>query len=383
MTRKLYEEDPAQLRFEATVLSCRAEGDGFRVVLDESAFFPEGGGQPADHGVLGGARVLDAQLEAGVIVHTTDAPLTPGCRVTGSIDGVRRRALSQLHTAEHIVSGLTCRCFGYHNVGFHMGEVVTMDFSGPLTQQDVLDLERAANEAVWQDIPVRCFVPAPEELAAQSYRSKKALTGPVRLVSIEGVDLCACCGTHMPTTGAVGLILLLGVQRYKGGARVSMLAGDRALAHVSMLRAQVQGAALRLSQQPSHLAEGVERLVAERDALRTQLAQQAERQALAGEQEAQGVRFALGDLTSAQIAPIAGRLAIGARAALVLAPTGAGWDFALSSTCLDVRAATAALLTRFGGKGGGPSDMTRGRMASGSQEAIRAALMEALPSDAS
>ena len=160
MTIRLYDQQPELLTFEATVLSCERKGEGYAVVLDRTAFFPEGGGQGADHGTLGGARVLDAHESGGEVLHLTDAPLAAGAQVEGRVDAQRRRSMSQQHSGEHIFSGLVHRLFGYDNVGFHIGsEAVTMDFSGPMTEEDVRRVELLANEAVWADLPVEAFVP--------------------------------------------------------------------------------------------------------------------------------------------------------------------------------------------------------------------------------
>ena len=218
MTEKLYYEDVEQLTFTARVLSCEARGDHFEAVLDRTAFFPEGGGQPADQGTLGNVRVLDVHEKHGEVVHLTDAELIPGELVTGQVDGIRRRDMMQQHSGEHIFSGLVHRLFGYDNVGFHMGsEAVTMDFNGPISEEDADRIETLANEVIWSDVPVRVYTPSPADLEMLVYRSKKKLEGEVRIVEIPGVDMCACCGTHVQRTGSIGLLKVLGVQKYKKG----------------------------------------------------------------------------------------------------------------------------------------------------------------------
>ncbi|MFR2150862.1 MAG: alanyl-tRNA editing protein [Christensenellales bacterium] len=187
--------------------------NGYVVTLDQTAFFPEGGGQGADHGTLGGVQVLDAHEANGEVEHLVSGPLAVGSEVRGHVDAVRRMDMMQQHSGEHMFSGLVHGLFGYDNVGFHIGtEAVTMDFNGMLTEADVRRVELLANQAVWRDQPVEAFVPSREELANIEYRSKKEIAGDVRIVRIEGVDTCACCGTHVHTTGCVGQIKGIGVQ---------------------------------------------------------------------------------------------------------------------------------------------------------------------------
>lgn len=193
MTQKLYETDSYVQTFAAQVLACTPVQGGFAVVLDRTAFFPEGGGQPCDTGTLGAARVLAVHTDGTTITHTTDAPLTVGGTVEGCIDWPARLDAMQQHTGEHILSGTLHRLFGAENVGFHIGTpYVRMDTSIPLTAAQLAQAEAEANAAVRADTPVRCWVPDPETLAHTEYRSKKALDGDVRLVEAGG-DCCACC----------------------------------------------------------------------------------------------------------------------------------------------------------------------------------------------
>ena len=380
MTIRLYEKNPQMRTFTAQVLSCEQKGEHYLTVLDQTAFFPEGGGQGADHGTLGDAHVLDVHEHSGVIEHLTDAPLCAGSTVEGCVDSARRLAMSQQHSGEHMFSGLVCRLFGYDNVGFHIGsDAVTMDFNGPLTEEDALRVERMVNEGIWKDIPIEATVPDKETLSAMHYRSKKAIDGDVRIVNIEGMDTCACCGTHMPTTGGVGQVKVLGVAKYKSGVRVSILCGVRALEYENMIQQQVKSAAKALSVKLHETADAVDRLLAERDRLRAQGDQLAMLlfEAEAKAEEGNAVRVMAADMLSpGQLRPAAGKLAQGARLALVLAPREGGWSFAMSSQTEDVRTATRALCERFGGKGGGPKDMTQGVLGEAEIAEIRALLNE-------
>ena len=233
-TRKLYYEDALISRFEALVTGCEPGKKGFAVTLDATAFYPEGGGQPCDLGTLGGVSVLDVQEEGERILHLCDGPLEVGSTVEGIIDMDRRLDLMQQHSGEHIVSGIVSRRWGWHNVGFHMGaELITIDFDGPIDPAELPGIEAEANRAVWEDLPIRCWVPSPEELPNVGYRSKKALPWPVRIVEISGVDSCACCGTHLPTTGRIGLVKLFSCVKFHQGVRIEMACGGRALAYLN------------------------------------------------------------------------------------------------------------------------------------------------------
>ena len=193
MTEKLYEQNAYQKDFTAQVRACEREADGWAVVLDRTAFYPEGGGQPCDLGTLGGAAVTDVRLHGGEIVHRCDAPLACGAVVQGAIDWARRFDLMQQHSGEHLVSGLVHAKYGCDNVGFHMGrDVITIDFNAPIDEDGLRGIERQANEAIWADLPTEIFYPDAETRGTLPYRSKKELTGRVRLVRFPGVDLCAC-----------------------------------------------------------------------------------------------------------------------------------------------------------------------------------------------
>lgn len=173
-TERLYYHDSNMQRFSAIVVSCEKAENGFRITLDRTAFYPEGGGQPGDTGSISGVQVFDTKAENGEIVHFCTAPLTPGQTVEGVIDFDRRFDFMQQHSGEHIVSGIIHKKFGYENVGFHMGaDMVTIDLSGMLTMDDLRQIEREANIAVWQDIPIEITYLSDENKDSVFYRSKK------------------------------------------------------------------------------------------------------------------------------------------------------------------------------------------------------------------
>ena len=227
---KLYYQDSALRQFSATVTDCVAAEEGFWVCLDATAFYPEGGGQACDLGYIGDARVLDVQEKGDRVTHLCDKMLAVGQKVACCIDWERRFDLMQQHTGEHIVSGVIFQMLGYANVGFHVGaDVMTVDFDGEITPEQLKEIEFRANRAVWENITLRCWIPGPEELPNVPYRTKRQLPWPVRIVEIPGVDSCACCGVHTKTTGQVGLIKLFSCVKFHGGARIEMACGKRAL----------------------------------------------------------------------------------------------------------------------------------------------------------
>jgi len=230
MTRKLYYEDSHLGRFESRVAGCAETEKGWAVILEATAFYPEGGGQACDLGTLNGVAVTDVQELGEEVVHYCREPLEVGAVAEGIIDYGRRFDLMQQHTGEHIVSGIIHRKFGYHNVGFHMGEhLIEIDFDGKIPAADLEEIEREANGALWKNIPVKCWYPDREELPNVFYRSKKELPWPVRVVEVPGYDSCACCGTHLKTTGEIGIIKLFSVMPLRGGSRIEMACGGRAL----------------------------------------------------------------------------------------------------------------------------------------------------------
>lgn len=230
MTEKLYDIDSGIKEFSAVVKACYAKDDGYVAVLDKTAFFPEGGGQASDIGFIDGAEVYDVQIENGEILHYMKAPLSVGEEVLCKLDWERRFDFMQQHSAEHIVSGVAHSLYGCENVGFHLGaDIVTLDFDKELNAEQILTVEKAANEAVYKNVAFKTWYPDKETLKTLSYRSKKELEGAVRIVEIEGTDSCACCAPHVKLSGQIGLIKLLGTQKIRGGVRIELKAGRRAL----------------------------------------------------------------------------------------------------------------------------------------------------------
>ena len=272
LTEKLYYSDGHLSRFTARVTSCEREDGAWAVKLDRSAFFPGGGGQEADEGVLSDMKLLGLREEGEDIVHLTPAPLEPGSLVEGRIDWPLRFSRMQGHSGEHILSGTVHRMFGYDNVGFHMGEeAITIDFSGELSREDLSRAELEANRAIWRDVPVRTLLPTPGELAAMDYRSKKELTGQVRIVEIEGVDRCACCAPHVSHSGEVGLLKIIDSMRHRGGTRLTLLCGEAALLDYEALHENNAAVSAALSAKRLETGGAIARVMAEQEERRAEL----------------------------------------------------------------------------------------------------------------
>lgn len=268
-TRRLYYENVYKKEFEAKVLECREGKKGFQIILDESAFYPEGGGQPSDTGYLNQVKVKDVHEKNGELLHFTDEAIEPGTSVKGKIDWARRFDLMQQHSGEHMVSGLVHEKYGYDNVGFHMGaDVITIDFNGMLDDAQMAEVETLVNEKIWENAPVEIFFPSREELERLEYRSKKELTGQVRIVRFPGCDTCACCGTHVSRTGEIGMVKLLSAVKFRDGVRMEMISGRRVLDYLNMVNGQNHQISVKLSAKMDKTAQAVTRLQDENFALR-------------------------------------------------------------------------------------------------------------------
>ena len=266
MTERLYYADVYCEEFLATVTDCKEGKHGYEITLNRSAFYPEGGGQPGDRGVLITMEqdlivISDTHEKYGEVVHYADRPLEPGTAVAGRIDWAYRFSLMQNHSGEHIVSGLVHEKFGFENIGFHMSaDRMTVDFSGEFSVEDMKLLELRANEIVWKNVPVNIRLYSEEEVKELQYRSKKELHGQVRIVTFPGADVCACCGTHVSHSGEIGLIKLISLHKFRGGVRMEMVCGRKALEYVNEICTQNQQISVMLSAKPGETADAVAHL---------------------------------------------------------------------------------------------------------------------------
>ncbi len=377
MTEKLYYLDSHLFSFEAVVTDCRAEGKGCIVELDRTAFFPEGGGQPADTGSLGPARVLDVHEKEGHILHYTDRPLTVGECYTGKLDAEQRYRRMQNHSGEHIVSGLVHRLYGYENVGFHMGAGwMTLDYSGELDEAQTETVERLANEAARSDLPVRAWLPEEEELRLLPYRSKKELSGAVRIVEIPGIDRCACCAPHVLHTGEVGTVKILTAERHRGGMRLTAVCGMDALEDYRRRQEGAAAVSALLSVPRDDIAQAVERVLRERDALKERVAELSLRLVgtMADAQEMAEGNLCLFDLCLDEIASreLVNRLVdrCGGFAGVFTGSDEEGWRYILGSRNVDLRAHTREINAALRGRGGGKPEMIQGRASAAQAEIL-------------
>lgn len=254
----LYYKNNYLTEFEATVKDCIEENGKIKIILSNTAFYPEGGGQPADTGFIDNVKVLDVQENNGIIYHTVDKKIEIGSNVKCKINFEERLNNMQSHTAEHIVSGLICRKFNSTNVGFHIGkDFVTMDFNVTITEEDLRKIEKEANHAIYKNIPVIINTYSKEDAKNLNYRSKKELNEDIRIVEIAEYDICACCGIHVNTTGKIGLIKLLKVEKYKSGVRIYMLVGDKALKDYTDKYSQIDKISTLLSLKLDEVYDGV------------------------------------------------------------------------------------------------------------------------------
>ena len=379
MTEKLYYHDSHKDSCHATVLSCEwnEKKKCFEVVLDQTIFFPEGGGQYADTGVLGDANVLDVQEKKDVIFHYTDKELKVGTEVVGSINYAERFSKMQQHTGEHIVSGIVHRTFGYDNVGFHLGqELVIMDFNGTFTPEQLSQVEYEANEAVVKNLPIVVTYPTKEELDQLDYRSKKELTGQVRIVEIPGYDVCACCAPHVKLTGEIGIIRLIDAVKYKGGTRVTMVCGFRALKDYRMKEDNIREISRLLSSKPEESAQAVHRLQDESrmwkdklvhsqsramEQILDHLPENVENYVIFEEDVDKNVARRFVDEGKGRCSGICG---------IFLGNDTDGYRYILGSESVDLKAFSKGFHETLGGKGGGKPEMIQGTV-NGTEEMIR------------
>ena len=367
-TEKLYALDPFQREFTARVLSCVPAGEGSLVTLDRTAFYPEGGGQPADHGTLGGVPVVDVHEKDGVILHTLQGTLNPGDPASGSIAWARRFDHMQQHSGEHIISGILCADYHCDNVGFHLGaETVTIDYNADLSWQQVLAAEEKANAVIWADRAVEVSYPTQAELDALDYRSKKEILGQVRIVTFPGADCCACCGTHVLRAGQVGLIKALSCQRFREGVRIEILCGERALRYCDMIHEQNRGVAQRLSVKPQDTLSAVERLEGELSAAKLRMAELEDQliaRIAAGYENAGDCLLIHSELrpeAARKLADSVGRLC-GGLAAVFSGQEGAYTYALVQAQGQDISPLVKDMNQRLQGRGGGRGGFAQGRV---------------------
>ncbi|MCQ2420780.1 MAG: alanine--tRNA ligase-related protein [Clostridia bacterium] len=365
-TEKLFYQDSHLQTFDAQVVSCEPSKHGYDVILDRTAFYPEGGGQPGDTGMLGDVRVTDTHELGGEVVHYCEKALQPGSTVHGAIDWDRRFSFMQLHSGEHIFSGIGNRRVGYHNGGFQMGaDFVTIDFNGVLTENQIREIEQEANEFVWKNLPILVTYPDAERLKTIPYRSKKELSGWVRIVTIPDADICACCGTHVSNTGEIGLIKTFSCVRFHEGVRIEMLCGRKALAYLSAVAEQNRINSGLLSAKPLETSLGVQRTLDELGKYKLRVSQ-LEMQSFAAKAEAykgagRSLLFEEGlDPDGVRKLTDAVMSACGDMAAVFSGSNEAGYKYAVGQENGDLREFVKRMNAQLSGRGGGKPFFAQG-----------------------
>ncbi len=370
MTEKLYYENQYIKEFTASVVSCAEGKRGFEVILDKTAFFPEGGGQPGDTGFIGDSEVIDTVEGGEDVIHICSKAVSG--EVECKLNFEKRFTNMQQHTGEHIFSGVLHSVCGYDNVGFHMGEnCITVDINGVVSAQELERIEKLANEAIYKNIPVETICPADGELEKYSYRSKKEISGQVRLTKIEGVDLCACCGTHVAYTGEVGIIKVISVMNYKSGVRITLQIGRKALADYCEKNRSVHEISNLLKAKTDEITPAVERVLAQLHEARYAYSSLKKELFALKANEACGEKYvAFDDGGSADDARIfADLLAEKVGIAAVFSGNDeSGYKYAVVSRGQDVREIGKALNAACAGRGGGKPDMVQGSVSATREE---------------
>ena len=368
MTEKLYYKDAYIKDFTASVISCVKCDGGYDVVLDKTAFFPEEGGQSSDDGYIGSSCVIHVVERDNVVHHIVDNEIT-GNNVFCKLDFAKRLEKMQCHTAEHILCGIIYKLFGYDNVGFHLGDdVVTFDVSGYLSVEDIERVEKLANEAVFDNLPITTYFPAPAELDSIFYRAKLDLKDGVRIVRIGDVDSCACCAPHVATTSEVGLIKILDFMKHRGGMRITMVAGRRALSEFSILLSNVKRISALLSEPPHTTADILEKYIRDSEATALRLKHTRTRLAVSYAEAFTPTSTAsvvvLDDLSVDELRDFC-NAAMKRTDSLIVAISGKDGDYryVIASSEEISRDMTRDVNTALSGKGGGRGNMIQGSFA--------------------
>lgn len=377
-TTKLYDKDAYATEFEAKVLVCEESQDGYRMILDQTLFFPEEGGQTPDKGKINGCDVLDVQIKDDVITHFVSQPLEVGSVVKGCIDWQHRFFNMQQHSGEHLFSGLAHRKHGLKNVGFHLSnQIVTMDFDKALSEEQLKEMEWEINQAIVANVEIKTGYPSKEELAALEYRSKIEIDGAVRIVEIPGYDVCACCAPHVHRTGEIGVFKIQSVQNYKGGMRISFLCGFRALEEYRRKSEIISELSGILTTNQENLAEHVSKLKTQVQSLKTQLSnakQDLMEQKLAEiPTEQKDVILFERDLDTPVMRTVVNKLmeAHDGVCGVFVGTDEDGYNFIIGSKTVDCRETATMLREKFDARGGGKPQMIQGSLVAGADAIIQ------------
>ncbi len=375
MTLKLYENNSYIKEFTATVTSCEEKDGKFYIILDKTAFFPEGGGQAPDKGEINGIVVLDVQEKGDEVVHTLAEPISTGTAATCKIDWALRFSRMQNHSAEHILSGVIHKMFGYNNVGFHMNDsLVTFDVDGPLTAENIEMVEKEANRAVYENAEIKVSYPTAAEFETIDCRSKIELADGVRLITINGFDTCACCAPHPMRAGEIGLIKIVNFFPNKGGTRIEMVAGSLALADYSYLHTAAKTIMKQLSAKREEIAEAVKKLGEDLGGAKAEIKNLSEKLAAASLKTEKNDKFIIGFTPDADFNALRnianGMLPEAPFIALFSKNSDTEYNYLIASKSEDVRGVVKELNAKFSGKGGGRPECAQGKITANSEADI-------------
>lgn len=373
-TIKLYETDSYLSEFNATVISCEKVGKLYETVLDKTAFFPEGGGQSADKGTINNIEVLDVQIKDDVIVHMTKKPIDTGvadCR----LDWKLRYSRMQNHSGEHLLSGIAHEMFGCTNVGFHMSNEITVDFDIELTPEQIEIIESKANEGIYKNASITAEFPSQEELNKLDYRSKLELTEDIRIVTIEGYDICACCAPHVSKTGEIGIIKILSSMRHRGGVRLQIICGYDAFKDYCIKTKNLHEIAVKLCAKHNHELEAFNKLCQENSDLKqkiTAISSELISAKISSVTNFNGVSVYFENSDDMQyirnLALESAKVYSGISA--VFSGQNSNMKFAVASNDTSVKEIGAMLRETFLAKGGGSDDLIQGNITAAQQEII-------------
>lgn len=381
-TIKLYDKNAYEVEFDGTVLACeKAEGKnvvGYQLILDQTLFFPEEGGQSPDQGTIANSKVLDVQIKKGVIYHLVDTPVEVGARVHGCVDWTHRFNNMQQHSGEHIFSGLVHKNYGYDNVGFHLSDqIVTMDFNGILTAEQVAEIETKANQVIISNRPIQVTYPTKEELVVLDYRSKIEIEGQVRIVTIPEVDVCACCAPHVRLTGEIGFLKVMSLQNYKGGVRISILCGFRALDEFRTRNAVLSELSSALSANQDSMVEAVSKLKAANQTLKNEVIE-ANRDYMALRlleipKEQMNVTLFEKELDAPLMREVVNQLVTEHEGfcSIFVGNEAQGYRYILGSISKDCKEMAAILRQALDAKGGGSTNMIQGSVVASQDEILK------------
>ena len=375
-TDLLYYENSYLFDFSATVLSCTKAAKGFEVVLDKTAFFPEGGGQKGDTGTINGVAVTDTQIKDGIVIHFCKNAVECGAAEC-SVNGKQRFARMQIHTGEHVVSGIAHSLYGCENVGFHMDdECAVIDFDRELSDEELDTVEEKANEAIWSNYAVKAYFPNEDELKSLDYRSKLELTENVRIVSIENTDICACCAPHVHTTGEVGVVKIIDRLRHRGGIRFTIKCGKSAYEDYRNKHNYCAETGAALSVKPEAIAARVNKLLEDGDAVRREFnsfkmsvaAASAERMVRTGSD----AYFITDSFDADMMRELVNLTVDGVRLSAVFSGSDEnGYSYIAASKSMDSRDISALINSPLNGRGGGRDGMVQGKAACTKEQIVK------------